>query len=689
MKKEQTKNSLALALIFVLIFSILGVWAIFRLTRLEKERDLANWQLTLGVMADSRAGAVNGWLDRQFAILQELAGNGSLQFYIQQITVPPEPDQQAEPAQITYLRNLVRATAERHGFLDREQSQPQIKANLAFIADNSLTLFAGDHNIIATTPGVTKPDSGLKARLDEVLQSAKPIIADLHLNENNRPVMGFMVPVFALQNSNNGGQRPIGVIYGVKEAGKHLFPLLQPAGNTMAGAETLLIKREGAQLIYLSPLADKTPALKKTLSANAENLAAALALRSPGFFGEALDYSGTSVLFTSRRISGTTWLLMEKINGNEALAESGRHQKFLMTSLLLSLLLTVSFVTAAWWHGKSVRERRALAELEDKSRELQAQTNLLNAVNDNITDFILLIDHNQHLIFTNRTFASRLAAKPEELTGKNLTGIMGPQSAQIIQELCRKTMERQKVSTLELELELQGRMLIFSAALIPVRLHDDNGQSILVTLHDITQLQAERQNKQRLTEQIIKALMRAIDLHDPYSAGHSAKTAEVAGAVGRAMNLDEETLATITTAANLCNLGKLSIPDDLLTKTESLTAEEQEIIRGEGLSAREILKGIDFSGPVLETIAQKHEFLDGSGYPAGLKGEEIILPARVLAAANSFVAMVSPRAYRKKLTIQETMEELLRNSGSKYDRKVIAALFHVMENVLDWPEIKE
>ena len=687
-KKQQLKNSLVIAVILVILFTSLGLWAIFRLKDLEKNRDLANWQIILGVMADSRANAVNRWIDQQFAVLHQLAGNGSLQFYVQQIIAPPNPGQQPDIGQITYIRNLVSATAKRHNFSEKEQNQPQIKANLAFTANNSLTIFAQDQSIIAATPGVSKPDSRLSAEIEKVLKNGKPAIYDLFLNNNNHPVTGFLMPIFAL-HKDKSAQQAIGVIYGVKDASQHLFRLLESNSNSTKTDETMLVEKKGEQIIYLSPLADNTPALKKILAANVENLAAAQALRSPGFFGELPDYSGTSVLFTSRRLSGVDWLLIEKINVNEALAESGRHQKFLLSSMLLALLLTITFMAAAWWHGSSLRERQALDELKIKSRELEAQTNLLNAVNDNITDFILLFDHNFHLIFTNSTFAAHLSASPEDLTGKNLTSIMGPQSAKIIEKLSEKTFKQQQPVTRELKLEINERKSIFSTVIIPFTLHGDNEKSILITLHDITRLQAERQEKQRLTEQLVNALMRAIDLHDPFSAGHSAKTAEVAEAIGKAMKLDEKSLATISIAANLCNLGKLSIPANILTKTEKLTPEEQKIIQQEGLSAGDILKEIDFNGPVLATIAQKHEFLDGSGYPAGLKDSEIILPARILAAANSFVAMISPRAYRNKLTVQEAMTQLLQNSGIKYDRQVIAALFHVIENVLDWPGLKK
>lgn len=192
-----------------------------------------------------------------------------------------------------------------------------------------------------------------------------------------------------------------------------------------------------------------------------------------------------------------------------------------------------------------------------------------------------------------------------------------------------------------------------------------------------------KKNEAKLRRQLTGALMRAIDQHDPYSANHSAQTAKISVAVGKAMHLDSQMLKTLEIAANLCNLGKLSISKDILTKEERLTDEELLLIRQETQHAWDLLQDIDFQGKVKETIIQKHEYLDGSGHPHGIAGEEIIPSARILAAANAFVAMISPRAYRDKLSTRAALEQLNKDVDSKYDRKVIAALYHVVENELE------
>jgi len=99
-----------------------------------------------------------------------------------------------------------------------------------------------------------------------------------------------------------------------------------------------------------------------------------------------------------------------------------------------------------------------------------------------------------------------------------------------------------------------------------------------------------------------------------------------------------------------------------------------------------ILESLSFDGPVLDIIKQKNEYLDGSGYPAGLRGEAILLESRILAVANAFVAMTSARAYRPGRPIREVLDSLLEDADKRYDRKVVAALFHIAESRSDWAE---
>jgi HD-GYP domain-containing protein (c-di-GMP phosphodiesterase class II) len=156
--------------------------------------------------------------------------------------------------------------------------------------------------------------------------------------------------------------------------------------------------------------------------------------------------------------------------------------------------------------------------------------------------------------------------------------------------------------------------------------------------------------------------------------------------VARELGLPPEERATLGLAATLANIGKIMVPSELLTKTEPLTPADREVLRKHVDYSLELLRGLDFAGPVLDVIAQKQELLDGSGYPKGLTEQQMTLSGRILSVANAFVALVSARAWRQGVTIEAALEELLRGAGTQYDRRVIAALFHVAANRQDWTQ---
>ncbi|RJX27956.1 MAG: PAS domain-containing protein [Desulfurivibrio sp.] len=679
--KMKTKPFLISAAILICVITA-GVFSVFSLTRYEQRRDLNNWQITLAVVADSRAAEIMKWVDSRFAVLQELAANGSLQLYVEQLLINPEAGRETEAVQLSYLRNLIQTTGQRSGFYDDPKTTMPAPANIAFIANNGLAILAPGARLITSTPGFAPPDARLREATDQVMASGKHLFVDIQLNSNAQPVAGFLVPVFSLQKQSDT-QRPIAVLYGYNNAAASLFPLLAAKSLATRTAETYLVRLDGNLITYLSPLADGTQPLTHSLAANTEGLVAAFALRSPGQFSQGIDYSGAKSLFTSRILPAVQMTLIQKISYDEALAESQSHQRFLLISLLLALLLSAALMIAAWWYGSSVKEREVAHDLLQKSRQLETQTNLLNAINDNMTEIILLLDRESLLIFANKTLADQLQTPVADLPGKSLSNLFGPDAAGKLQEIISSVNSLPKIITREITFDIKGKQHVFFATCQPVAYEWKGKDSLLITLNDVTQLQEAQTRRDRLMQQIVYSLMRAIDFHDPYSANHSAKTAKVAAAVGRAMDLSTEQLTTIEIAANLCNLGKLSLPRELLLKTGELTAEEQAVLKGETASAAEILAGLDFEGPVLETITQKHECLDGSGYPKGLAGEAIIPTARILAAANAFVAMTSPRAYRDRLTDKQAMTQLLNAADSKYDRHVIAALFHVVENEID------
>ncbi len=673
-------------LVIVLLFGA-SLMAIRSFIREERHEDHRSWQVMLESLADAKANAINGWLGEQFSILEQLATNPSLMLYSQQLQVG-DHGSDPERAELVFLKNLILTTAERHGFVP-SLATAAIEANVTMHADNGLALYDAGMRQLLATPGFSVPPTALTAKAKEVMATGQAAILDI-AEVDGHPVVGFITPYSGLRTMTPGASA-IGVAVGYKGVATTLFPLLKARTNTKE--EAVLLRRDGEVITFLSPLADGTPALGRHTQSQGQQ-AEAFAWAHPGAFNELPDHAGTTILFTSRAIKHTPWLLLQQIRAEEALAESRAHQRSLIITLTLTTLLVAALLAAAWWHGASVRRAAYAQEMRLASEELTAKSRLLDAVNANTSDLILLVDPSDQCLFANPPLARQVGADAADLTAKSLTNIFGAAPATALHAGMAQALAHGGAFATTLTIAFQASSHQFHAIFTPLGPGRDDPQGglatpgssagVLITLHDMTEITQAQRRESLLFQQLIRALMKAIDLHDPYSANHSAKTAALAMAMGRAMGLGAEEMTTLEIAANLCNLGKLSIPREVLTKDGGLTREEMDTIRQEAQYAADLLRDLEFPGPLQMTILQKHEFLDGSGHPLHLQGEEIITTARVLAVANAFVAMISPRAYRDKMEDREALRRLMGECGTRYDRKAVAALFQVVENEQGW-----
>jgi putative nucleotidyltransferase with HDIG domain len=168
-------------------------------------------------------------------------------------------------------------------------------------------------------------------------------------------------------------------------------------------------------------------------------------------------------------------------------------------------------------------------------------------------------------------------------------------------------------------------------------------------------------------------------LRDPYTAGHQLRVAELACAIGRELNLDEDAIYGLRMASVLHDLGKITVPAEILNRPGQLNDLEYGIIKNHVQAGYDIIKKIEFPWPLAEIVMQHHERIDGSGYPRGLSGSQIMLEAKILSVADVFETIASHRPYRPSLGINRAIEELSVNKGVLYDEKVAEACILLME----------
>jgi len=164
-----------------------------------------------------------------------------------------------------------------------------------------------------------------------------------------------------------------------------------------------------------------------------------------------------------------------------------------------------------------------------------------------------------------------------------------------------------------------------------------------------------------------------VEMRDPYTAGHQARVADLATAIAKQIGLPEEQVHGIHLAGTVHDLGKINVPAEILSKPGKITDIERSLIKIHPQAGYDILKGIDFPWPIAQMVLQHHERFDGSGYPQGLKGDQIIIEARILCVADVVEAMSSHRPYRPRLGIETAIEDITRQRGIYYDPQAVDA----------------
>ena len=185
------------------------------------------------------------------------------------------------------------------------------------------------------------------------------------------------------------------------------------------------------------------------------------------------------------------------------------------------------------------------------------------------------------------------------------------------------------------------------------------------------ELRKSYEKLRNVLEKTVGALAFALEKRDPYTAGHQQRVSKLACAIAEKMSLSDEQIEGIRIAGLLHDIGKISVPTDILNKPGKLSKHEFGLIKEHSQAGYDIMKDIDFSQPIAQIILQHHERLDGSGYPQGLVAENILLDARILTVADVVEAMSSHRPYRPALGKEKALDEITQKRGVFYDHEIV------------------
>ena len=210
---------------------------------------------------------------------------------------------------------------------------------------------------------------------------------------------------------------------------------------------------------------------------------------------------------------------------------------------------------------------------------------------------------------------------------------------------------------------------------------------IAIVVIDITARKQLEESRETLIRAVVSALSASVELRDPYTAGHQERVARIASAVASELHLESRGIEEIELAAKIHDIGKLSVPSDLLSRPGRLSEPEMAVVRRHCQAGFELLERVHFPERVAAMVFQHHERCDGSGYPNGLRGDQILIGSRIIAVADVAESMASARPYRTGLGLNAAVEELRLGSGTIYDAEVVAAFLRVIETgrlAFDW-----
>jgi diguanylate cyclase (GGDEF)-like protein/putative nucleotidyltransferase with HDIG domain/PAS domain S-box-containing protein len=313
------------------------------------------------------------------------------------------------------------------------------------------------------------------------------------------------------------------------------------------------------------------------------------------------------------------------------------------------------------------RERMRKSLVVANQQTVEA-TSILDAIESNQTVGIGFVDRDFRILRINSMLAAVNGGRVEEQIGRKLSEVV-PEIWSRVEPFYRAVLYGAPVASREVYGETAadpGNQHYWLLSLYPVVV---SGETIGIglVLVDITDRKLHEQGQAQLSRAVVSALAGSVEMRDPYTAGHQDRVAKIAVAIATEMGLGGTEIESIELAARIHDLGKLSVPAEILSRPGKLSPAEMDVVRGHSQAGFDLLRKVGFPRDVSEMVLQHHERLDGSGYPLGLSGDEISAGARIIAVADVLEAMASHRPYRSARGVDLAFAELERGSGTLYD----------------------
>lgn len=324
--------------------------------------------------------------------------------------------------------------------------------------------------------------------------------------------------------------------------------------------------------------------------------------------------------------------------------------------------------------------RRAIDELNESREEVARQREYFASLFNGTPEAVFLCDSDGRIIDFNPAFVQLFGVAIDDVKGRDIDEVIVPADRQ--GELRRVVIDDESDLPVALNdtvrKRVDGSLVPVSIIVAPVTV-GGTGMGVIATYRDITEQKLAHQRLRDAFIDLVETMSRAMESMDPYTAGHQRRVAQMARRVGEVLGYDEAWKEGVYIGGLLHDVGKISIPPSILVKPGPLREEEWRVLQSHPVLGYEILHGTRLPWAVDLMARHHHEKLDGSGYPDGLKGDELTSEIRVLVVCDVLEAMSSHRPYRPARSIEVVKDELRGGRGSRYDEAVVDVVLGLIE----------